>query len=86
MCRPLLSRNGTKLFLEKKLLEREGKMKKNVGGGRRRGREGERCVCVRRLLSEAGAWVHQRPCYNEDWVINNVHVVSGLNNACFQRC
>ena len=86
MCRPLLSRNGTKLFLEKKLLEREGKMKKNVGGGRRRGREGERCVCVCRLLSEAGAWVHQRPCYNEDWVINNVHVVSGLNNACFQRC
>ena len=47
-------------------------------------RERDVCVCV--LLSETGARVHQRPCYNEDWVINNVHVVSGLNNACFQRC
>ena len=47
MCRPLLSRNGTKLFLEKKLLEREGKMKKMwVEEEGEEEREREMCVCV----------------------------------------
>ena len=62
-------------------------MKKNVACGVEEEREGERCVCVCVCaLSDTGARVHQRPCYNEDWVINNVRVINGLNNACFQRC
>ena len=82
---PSLIKKWNQTFLEKKSLEREGKMKKNLDCGVGEEGEGERCVCVC-ALSDTGARVHQRPCYNEDWVINNVHVVSGLNNACFQRC
>ena len=80
---PSLIKKWNQTFLEKKSLEREGKMRKKMDCGVEEEREGERGVCA---LSGTGARVHQRPCYNEDWVINNVHVVNGLNNACFQRC
>ena len=88
---PSLIKKWNHTFSEKELLEREGKMK-NVDcgvegekGGREREREKGRNMCAQ-VLSDTGAGVHQRPCYNKDWVINNVHVVRRLNNACFQRC
>ena len=78
-------------FLRKKIIGARGKMKNvncGVEGEKEEERERKECVCAGFycVLSDTGAGVHQRPCYNKDWVINNVHVVSGLNNVCFQRC